>query len=295
MILKALLVVVMAMTIVGCSKIPAGYVGIKVDLYASDKGVSEVTLGPGKYWIGWNEELFLFPTFSQNYVWTKDPSEGSKNDESITFSTVKGLPVGVDIGITYSIDGDLASSVFQKYRKGVEEITDVYLRNMVRDALVSAASTREIESIYGAGKTALIKEVEASVRSQVSEIGIVIERIYWIGSPRLPESVEKAITAKIDATQKAMERENQVRTAKADADIVRANAAGTADARLAIAKADADAIRLLGNAEADAIRAKAEALSGNPALIELIKAEQWKGVLPTHMIPNTAIPFISAN
>ncbi|MDO5650467.1 MAG: hypothetical protein Q4G11_07665, partial [Gallicola sp.] len=47
-----------------------------------------------------------------------------------------------------------------------------------------------------------------------------------------------------------------------------------------------------GEAEADAIRMRSDALANNPALIELTKAENWNGVLPTTVLPNGTIPFI---
>lgn len=292
---KILSAVLLVSMMVGCSKVPAGSVGVKVYLLGGNKGVDQEVLSTGRYWIGVNEELFLFPTFSQNYVWTKDSSEGSKNDESLTFGTMEGLSVGADVGITYSINPDHVSDVFQKYRKGVGEITDIYLRNMVRDALVKSASTKPVESIYGVGKADLMTEVEAHVRSQVSEIGIVIERVYWVGDLRLPPSVVTSINAKIDATQKAMETENKVRTAKAEAEIVRAKAKGAADAKIENAKAEAESILLKGKAEAEAIKLRAEALAKNENLVELTKAERWNGVLPTTMLPNSAVPFIEAN
>ncbi|WP_219622928.1 SPFH domain-containing protein, partial [Vibrio parahaemolyticus] len=124
----------------GCSKITAGHVGIKVNLLGGDKGVQAEEVGVGRYWVGVNEELYSFPTFSQNYVWTASETEGSENDESISFQTIEGLAVNADVGITYRIDPTKVSKIFEKYRRGVDEITDVYLRNMVRDALVEKAS-----------------------------------------------------------------------------------------------------------------------------------------------------------
>ena len=50
-----------------------------------------------------------------------------------------------------------------------------------------------------------------------------------------------------------------------------------------------------GNAEADAIKAKTLALSSNPMLIELTKAERWDGKLPTTVLPNGTLPFIDAS
>ena len=128
------------------------------------------------YWLSVNEDLFIFPTFTQNYTWTKDPTEGSPNNESISFGTVEGMSVNSDIGITYRIDPTMVHNVFQKYKRGVDEITDTFLRNMVRDALVEAASTLEIESIYGSGKAKLMDTVEKNVREQVAPIGILLRK-----------------------------------------------------------------------------------------------------------------------
>jgi regulator of protease activity HflC (stomatin/prohibitin superfamily) len=70
-------------------------------------------------------------------------------------------------------------------------------------------------------------------------------------------------------------------------------AQGAADAKVAEAKAQAEATRLAGDAEASAIAAKGEALRDNPALIALITAEAWDGVLPATMLPGSTLPFIS--
>ncbi|KKN37439.1 hypothetical protein LCGC14_0763420 [marine sediment metagenome] len=253
-----------------CSKVPAGNVGVKVYLLGGEKGVDTEELGVGRYWIGFNEELYLFPTFTQNYVWTKDKTEGSPNDESITFQTIEGLTVGADVGISYHINPKLVSVVFQKYRKGVDEITDIFLRNMVRDAFVEIASVKKVEAVYGAGKKDLITAVEDHVKKQTVPIGIEVERIYLIGSLRLPSSVITAIDQKIQATQKALQRRNEVEQTKAEADKVRAKAAGTADAILAVATAQAKANDLL-----------TRSLSTRVLTFEAVK--KWDGVMPKFM------------
>ena len=265
---------------VGCNNVPSGHVGVKVHKFGGDKGVDTEELSPGRYWIGINEELFIFPTFTQNYVWTKDSTEGSPDNESISFQTVEGMQVNADIGISYSIKPDKVSDIFQKYRKGVSEITDIYLRNMVRDALVTTASTLKVENVYGRGKTELMDSVEKMVRDQVSPFGINIEKIYWIGEIRLPESVIQALNAKIGATQKAAQRENEVAQSRAEADKKIEEARGEAESRLAVAKAEAEAIRIKG-----------EALRENPRLVELSAIEKWNGVLPQYSMGGS-VPFI---
>lgn len=263
----------------GCDSVPVGNVGIIVHKLGGSKGVDTEEVGVGRYWLGLNDELFTFPTYSQNESWVKT----SNKNESITFQTKEGLSVEADIGITYSIKADKVSAVFQKYRKGIDEISDIYLRNMVRDALVKEASTRPIESVYGEGKADLIEDVEKLVRNQVEDVGIVVEKINWMGDLRLPPTVVEAINAKISATQKSAQRENEVAQSKAEADKMIETARGEAQSRLAIAKAEAEAIKLKG-----------DALKDNPKLAELSAIERWDGHLPQYMMGNTT-PFININ
>lgn len=263
--------------VLSLEKVQAGFVGIKVDLLGSDKGVSNEEVGPGRYFVGINEELYRFPTFAVNYVWTQDPNEGSTNDESLTFQSVEGMNVGADVGITYSIDPTKVSELFQRYRKGINEITDIYLRNAVRDALVSTASKMQVRNIYGEGKTGLMEEVEQRVIAQVARYGINVERIYWIGGLRLPPNVVASIDSEIAATAQARQRENEVAGAIATANKERETAAGVADALLKIATAQAEANRLL-----DA--------SLTEQVISYQAMQKWDGQLP--QVTGGAIPMI---
>lgn len=265
-----------------CSKVPAGNVGVKYYLLGGDKGVDSEELRPGRYWIGVNEELYLFPTFTQTYVWTKEPVDGDNTDESITFQTVEGLPVNADIGISYSVDPTKVTTLFEKYKKGINEITDLYLRNMVRDALVTAGSSRPIESVYGAGKAELIEAVAASVRKEVDPIGIRIEKLYWAGDLRLPQNVTASINAKVQATQFAQQRQNEVAAAKAEA-----------DKQVEAARGEAEALRLAAEARASAIEMEGKALSNNPKVLELRAIERWQGQVPQVSGGSGAVPFIN--
>lgn len=256
-----------------CNRVPAGNVGVKVYLLGSNKGVDNEILSPGRYWIGWNEELYLFPTFSQTDTWG--------GQQALTFQTMEGLNVSADVGITYHINPTKISTVFQKYRKGIEEISDLYLRNMVRDALVVSASNRGIEMIYGKGKGELLNEVEAMVRKQVQDIGIEIENVYWVGNFNLPQAVVNSVNAKIAATQEAQQRENEVAKAKAEANIKIEQARGQAEYNLLIAKSEADALKIRG-----------EALKANTDLISLNAIEKWNGVLPLYNGAG-AVPFVN--
>lgn len=264
-------------TLSACSKVPAGNVGVKAYLLGSEKGVDTQQLGPGRYWIGWNEELYLFPTFTQNYTWAKV----EEKNEELGFQTNEGLAVTADVGISYQIDPNKAALIFQKYRKGVDEITNTYLRNMVRDALVKHASNLPVESVYGSGKAKLLESVQKDVAAQVDPIGIKIEKIYWVGELRLPASVVQSINAKIQMTQQAQQAQNQVAKAEADARVKIANAQGAAES-----------LKIISEAQADAIRVKAAAISANPAVIQMQAVEKWDGKLPVTNAGG-AVPFLN--
>lgn len=269
-----LALVALVATLAACSKVPAGHVGVKVYLLGSSKGVDVEEKGVGRYWLSWNEEMYTFPTFTQNHTWT--------GKERLSFQTIEGLAVQADVGISYHVNPSKVTTVFQKYRKGIEEITDIYLRNMVRDALVKQASRMNIEAVYGSGKATLIERVQEDVARQTENIGLVIEKIYWVGDLALPETVVGAINAKIQATQMAEQRRNEVEQSKAEAQKAVEAARGEADAKLTLAKAEADAIALKG-----------QALRQNPEVINLSGIEKWDGKLPTFISGEAGVPFIN--
>lgn len=254
----------MLVAVSACGKVPAGHKGVKVKLYGTSKGVNAQEMGVGRYWLGFNTELYTFPTFTQNYEWVSP----SRDYGDILFQTEEGMEVSADIGISYRIKEDKVVEVFQKYRKGVDEITNLYLKNMVRDAFVTASSSKPIESIYGEGKVALIKEVQASVVEQVVEIGIEIEKIYYVGNMYLPKSVTNALNAKIEATQRAQQRENEVAEATAEANKKIAEAKGVAESTLIEARAKSEANKL-------------KAQSYTASLLKAMWIDKWDGTTPT--------------
>lgn len=296
--IKIMVLMLAMLSFTGCEYVRPGEVGIKVYLLGGDKGVDSEELGVGRYWIGINEKLHVFPTFTQNVVWTQDRKEGSPNDESIKFQTVKGMTVGADVGVSYSIDPSKVSLIFQKYRKGVDEITDIYLRNMVRDAFVTQASTRKIEDVYGAGKSEMMKAVQKQVMDSCEDIGINIEKIYLIGELRLPETVTNALNAKITATQKAEQKENEIQETIAEANKAREEAKGVADAIKTVenAKSNAAAYRItsLAKAKSEAIELKGKQLKRYPQVLELTKLEEWDGVLSKY-VGGSLTPIIDIN
>jgi len=294
------------------STVPAGYRGIKVYLLGNKKGVEQKQLGVGAYFLGFNQRVYKFPVFQQNYVW-RDEGDTHGPDNSITFQSKEGLDVKGDFGISYSLVPDSVPAIFQKYRRGIDEITNIFLRNMVRDALNTTASRMPIESIYGIHKRDLLMKVDSMVSRQTNKHGIVIDRIYTIGELHLPPSIETAINSKLEANQRSQQSQNEVKTVEAEANKKIAKARGDAESKIiearAIAesqvieaKAAADITKIKAQADAESTRvnatAQAEAnkklsLSLNKELIQYRSIDRWDGKLPQISGQNT--PFINLN
>jgi hypothetical protein len=140
------LVLLSLLTLTACSKVPAGHVGIKFYLLGGAKGADTEELGAGRYWIGWNEELFLFPTFTQNYTWTREPIDGDTTDESITFQTDQGLSVNADVGISYTVDPTAAEAEADKVveeARGVAESTLLKAKGEAEAIRIKGEALRE--------------------------------------------------------------------------------------------------------------------------------------------------------
>lgn len=253
-----------------CSKVPAGHVGVKVHLLGSDKGVDHEVLGLGRYWIGINEELYLFPTFQQNHVW--------QGKNSFSLQSSEGMQAAANVGISYHLDPDKIGSIFQRYRKGIDEITDIYIHNHIRDAVQHVSSRMGIEKIHGEDKDKFILEVQDIVKEAVDHEGIIVDKIYLTGPVVPPQSVVDALNEKVRANQRAQQRENELREEKAQSDKVSEKARGEAEAVVKQAEAEAKSIKVRAEAQAKANIEIAKSLSKD--LIEYEKVRSWNGHLP---------------
>lgn len=251
--------------------VPAGYVGVRVNLYA-DKGVDNEVVGTGRYFLGINEQLYKFPTFNQlvNY------------ESPFTFQTSDAMDVTALVGLEYNVDPAKAAAVFQTYRKGLDEITEVNLRQSVSDALINRASLMDINELTTGGKTKLLDGVLSDLRAKLGPVGIRVIKVSWVSDLQYPQQVKDSINAKIEATQRALLRENEVAQSKAEAEKLRVAAQGEADAKLTRARADAEAIAI-----------KAKALRDNPDVLQLNAIDKWDGKLPVYMVDGATTPFIS--
>ncbi len=156
----------------GCAKVEPGYVGIKVNNYGSQKGVEDLPVRTGVvYYNPVTEDVYKFPTFMQNIVWTADTHEGSPTDESITFNSVEGAVINADIAISYSMDCHKVPDIFVEFRQPARQITNVYIRSQVRDTFSRQASQMKVTAIFGSGKQKLLESVRQDLNDNLGPKG----------------------------------------------------------------------------------------------------------------------------
>ena len=263
----ALATLIMSSMLTSCSKVPAGNVGIKFYLLGGDKGVDYEVLTPGRYWIGINEELFKFPTFHQTKIWTADVREGSQNDDDFNFQSRKGLKLSASVSVEYHVEPLEVPNIFETYKTGLDEVTNKVLRNSLRNAFNMASSQLTAEQMYGEGKISFMQQVDSIAKLEAMQRGLVIDDIFLIGNIVVPDAITKALNAKIEATQLAQQKENELRQTEADARKTEVQAEGIANAILTKATAQAKANRLINS-------------SLTSALVEYEKILRWNGELP---------------
>lgn len=247
-----------------------GHVGVVVDMLGDSKGVESKELHVGIHFIPPWKSVYQFPIFEQNHTW-----EGER--DAFGFQTSEGLAVMAEVGITYHLRSDCIPVIFAKYRRGMDEITNTFIRNYVRDAINKSASKMKIEDLYGSGKEEFFDEVQNHVKEDLQIIGIEISRIYLIGRFHFPQTVVDALNSKIEAIQRAQQRENELREAEAEAKKQVAKAEGQAKCSMLKAEAEAKANLILSQ-------------SITPELIQWQAIQEWDGKLP--QVTSGAIPFI---
>lgn len=256
----------------GCSKVEAGHVGVLVNLLGSDKGVQSQEVGVGRYWLTPNEELYIFPTFNQLHTY----------EQPFNFQTSDSMSIQAYVGVEYYVNPEKVSTVFQTYRKGVDEITSVNIRQNIADALIKHSGKMNINTLAGDGRSVLLDNVTNDLKAKLEPIGINIVKLSWTQDLEYPPQVIESINQKIQASQKALLRENEIQQSKAEAQKAIEEAKGVAESAIIRAKAEADAISLKG-----------DALRKNPEVLNLEAINKWDGKVPVYMTDGAQTPLIT--
>jgi regulator of protease activity HflC (stomatin/prohibitin superfamily) len=215
----------------GCTRIGPGHVGIEVNQAGSQRGVQDFTVTTGYvFYDPIATSVIEYPTFVQTAVWTHDPGEGHPANEEITFTTKDSMVVSIDVNLSYTLLAEKVPAFYVKFRSDdIETFTNGYLRNVARDCFNETAGSYVVEQIMG-DNAPFLKASKECLQNDMNPIGVHIEQFGIIGAPRPPDNVREAINLKVQAAQIALQKQNEVASAEADARKIIAAADGQAQA-----------------------------------------------------------------
>lgn len=253
------LIILATLFISSCARIDAGHVGIKVKLTGTDKGVQSVTEVTG--WVFYNPlsySVYEFPTFVQHKEYS--------GEAAFVVNSKDGSEFHVSPVINYNVRGEKVAEIFQKYRRELPEIEDQFLKTAVYDAFRLVANSYTADSLISRRESFEVK-IKQTLIDHLSKDGFEIQQ--FTSNLSYPETFKASIEAKNAAVQKALQADNEVRTAEAQAKI-----------QVAKTQGQADALKIQADADAYANRARQQSLTS--LLVQQQFIEKWDGRLPTY-------------
>lgn len=251
--------VLMVLLAKSCERIDAGHVGVKVNLYGDNKGVSDVTEVTGMvFYNPITHNIYEFPTFIQHKEYT--------GENAFIVNSKDGSEFHISPIINYSVKREKVPSIFAKYRRSLGEIEDGFLKTNIYDAFRMTANYYTAEELIS-NRQLFETKVRQTLDASLLPEGFIINQL--TSNLVYPETFKKAIEAKNNAVQSALMAENKVKQAEAEAKIKAATAEGNASAMLTSAKAEAEANRL-----------KQQTIT--PMLLQLEWINKWDGKLPVY-------------
>ncbi len=239
-----------------CTVVDAGEVGVKFHKWSAseqDYGGVESTC---KGWVFYNPlttSVFTYPTFTQR-----------KQYETINVNAKDASLFEMDPTIAYRIDPGKTCDIYTKYRVGVKELEDGYIRTCIYEAYRTCANQYTSDSLMG-NRANFERDVRSRLEKSLMAEGFMVEEFTSKITP--PQSLTAMIDAKNAAIQSALKAENQVKEAEANAKIA-----------IAKAKGEGDATKIKADAEAYYNRTIAASLS--PMIIQEDLIEKWDGKMP---------------
>jgi regulator of protease activity HflC (stomatin/prohibitin superfamily) len=211
-------------------------------------------------------------------------------------------PADLKISVTLRASPDKVSDLYAKFGRldtAVNQVVSPVVNQQVKVVFGRYTAVKAIQErgpLNGAIKDAIAATLKDDPMLIIESVQL--ENIEF--SANYLHSIEQRMLAEVEVQklQQNAEREKvqaqiTVTQATAKANAVRAEAQANADATRLNGEASASNIRITGEAQAAAIEARAKALGTNPNLVTLVQAERWNGVLPTTMVPGSAVPFVS--
>jgi len=271
----------------GLVSIPPNQRGLILNLFT---GVRLPTLTPGVHFIvPVIESVKRYNIGQETYTMSKDSSEGEvQGDDSVTARTSDGQEVFIDASVTYRINPDNPYDLLTRFPG--DDWKNVLIRPQARSIVYNRVAKYKVEEVYSSKRAVLQKEVEDDMRTKLAENGLILES-FLLRNVTFNAEYAKSVEEKQIAQQNSERAKFLVESERQEAERVRVQAQGRADAAVTAAKGEAEARVIQAKAEAESLSLIAEQLRNNPNLLTFRYIEKLAPTVQTIMLPSNQ-PFL---
>ncbi len=242
--------------------IPAGNVGVLFNVFG---GVQDDELGEGFH--------IVLPVLQQVTVYDVRQQEltlTTATGDQINARSSEGLDIGVDVTVIYQVASAEAAELHQDIGPSY---VNIRLRPQIRTAVRDGIAEYDAANLISSQRMELQRNIEEALSESLSSDNLLILGVL-LRDVRIPTLITDAIEEKQAAEQQVAVEENRRRQSEISAQRRVIEAVGERDAAIARAEGEAQALEL-----------RANALRGNPDLIQLEFAQRLAPTVQTIMLP----------
>ena len=239
-----------------CTVVDSGEVGIKFHKWSASEQDYGGVEGTCKGWVFYNPvttSVFSYPTFTQR-----------KQYETFSVNAKDASLFEMDPTIAYRIDPAKACDIFTKYRVGIKDLEEGYIRTCIYEAYRTCGNQYTSDSLMS-NRANFERDVRSRLEKSLMAEGFIVEEFTSKKNP--PNSLVVKKKKKNTAIQSALKAENEVKEAEANA-------------KIAVAKAEGNAKAMKIKADAEAYYNATIAASLSPMIVQEDLIEKWDGTMP---------------
>ena len=257
------------MFLASCTQVDSTEAGFVIKKSGSYRGIDSLPLVTG---INWYfpplESIITIPTTQNHIVWSEGADEGSSPNQQMVVPCLGGAGFKIDVGFNYQVNANKASKIYLKYRTAnLQNITDTYLRNVVRGSMNEVSSTLTVDSVLN-NVSAFEGACRERIRKTLEPEGFIVNNFYFIHAPVPSDpNLAASINAKIKAKQDASTSISQLQISIAEANKEVAKARGDSTVKVMNAQAESEAVKKIQTVLSQ-------------TYVDYIKAQRWNGKLP---------------
>lgn len=252
----AFIIIVLVLMAWPFTTIGAGQVGVYTRL-----GAYEKTVGPGLHWrTPFVEDVDKFDVQTQ-----KEQTEAAAASKDLQ-------TVNATVAVNYNVNADLIGDLYVRIGRDYKaKIIDPAVQEVVK-AVTANYTAEELITKRAIVTDEILQALKVLVKDRAQGDNLTVTGVSIVNF-NFSESFNAAIEAKVTAEQNALAAKNKLEQVKYEA-----------QQQIETAKATAESQR---------IQSQALAAQGGEDFVQLKAIEKWNGVLPTQMLPGSAVPFLN--